>query len=156
MLAISEIDIFRNRTDSPIESLDSMENRYSHSLYTRDGEYDFSQFEADLVHTFIGLKGFAKGDPPPNAYVANYLALINGFRSHNLGVKFLCVGYTSTMKREVKAMVAAEQAAGRDDIGYYELPKMEFNALGEYHPSVAGFREGANQVTAAIQTFMGW
>jgi lysophospholipase L1-like esterase len=156
MLAISGIGIFRNRTDSNEESPDSMENRYTRTLFTEEGDYDFSQFDADLVHIFIGLNDFAQGEPPPNAYINNYLSLINGFRSRNPGVKFLCVGYTPEMKRDVQAMVQAEQAAGRQDIGYYELPHMELSVLAGYHPSIAGFQEGAKHVTAAIQDFMGW
>lgn len=93
MIATSGTGIFRNRTDSPTESHDSMANEYTRVITGLTVDYDFSEFPADLVHIFIGINDYAAGDLPTDSYVGNYLTLINGFRDRNPGVKILCAGF---------------------------------------------------------------
>lgn len=156
VIATSGTGIFRNRTDSATESPDSMKNEYVRIINGLAAPYDFSKFPADLVHIFLGINDYAEGDLPTESYVGNYLALINGFRDRNPGVKFLCVGYGDRFADTVEAMVAEEKRKGRTDIGYYFLPEMELNPLGDWHPSVQGARKASITVTNAIQDFMGW
>ena len=156
VIATSGTGIFRNRTDSATESLDSMANEYTRVISGLTADYDFSKFQADLVHIFIGINDYAAGDLSTDSYVNNYLALINGFRARNPGVKFLCAGFGNKFADTVEAMVAAEKRAGKTDIEYYFLPDMALNPPGDWHPSVQGFKQGSVVVTAAIQEFMGW
>ncbi|NEQ55703.1 MAG: hypothetical protein F6K11_37290 [Leptolyngbya sp. SIO3F4] len=55
IIATSGTGIFRNRTDSTIESPKSMKNEYTRIISGLAPKYDFSKFEADLVHIFIGI-----------------------------------------------------------------------------------------------------
>ncbi|NEQ53686.1 MAG: hypothetical protein F6K11_26730, partial [Leptolyngbya sp. SIO3F4] len=105
---------------------------------------------------FIGINDYAEGELAADSYIGNYLALINGFREHNPGIKFLCVGFGNKFADNVQAMVTAEKNAGKTDIEYYFLPDMAVNPLGDWHPSIQGFQDGAVTVTDAIQAFMEW
>ena len=156
IIATSGTGIFRNRTASLSQSPDSMANEYIRVISGLTASYDFSQFEADLVHIFVGLNDYAEGDLPTDDYIGNYLKLINGFRDRNPGIKILCAGFGDRFADSVAAMVAAEKTAGKTDIEYYFLPDMELNPLGDWHPSVQGHRTAAAYATAAIQDVMNW
>lgn len=135
-------------------------------LYTASSpKWDYAQWIPNLVVIGLGLNDYSgyggwagtMTDENTAEYKEHYHAFIQNLRDYYPGVKILAVAtHVEWMRTTIAAIVAEEQAAGRQDVFYAQYSYYEGGYVNNGHPNVATHYKIAEELIAAIDTIDAW
>jgi lysophospholipase L1-like esterase len=159
--------LVRNYGEDLERGSDPLPTYYERALPERaDSQWDFSKWQADAVVINLGTNDFStEGGPSRERFEAAYFALIRTIRGKYPKAWVLCTNgpvlegpELSRVRLYIRSVVDSVRAAGDLKVTAFELtPQAAADGYGcDWHPSQATHRKLAAQLTAVLESTLGW